>query len=50
MVTTLSTFSYDLKDWNKSVYSHITFQKKIVVKVLTRIQKIMDLSGSNRLA
>ncbi|KAH1031752.1 hypothetical protein J1N35_043926 [Gossypium stocksii] len=50
MSDTLSTLSRGLKDWNKSIYGHITSRKKFLVKELTRIQKLIDFLGSNRLA
>lgn len=42
MSDTLSMFSRDLKNWNKSVYDHITYRKRFLIKELTKIQKIMD--------
>ncbi|KAG8493637.1 hypothetical protein CXB51_011699 [Gossypium anomalum] len=50
MTDTLTTFTHDLKEWNKSIYDHITSRKKLLVKELTKIQRIMDFSSSNCLA
>ncbi|KAG8498856.1 hypothetical protein CXB51_005701 [Gossypium anomalum] len=50
MTNPLTMFTHDLKEWNKSVYGHISARKKILVKELTKIQRIIDCSGSNRLA
>ncbi|KAL1165083.1 hypothetical protein V6Z11_A06G108100 [Gossypium hirsutum] len=43
-------FTRELMDWNKMVYRHITTRKRSLIKELTKIQKFMDFSGSNRLA
>ncbi|KAG8472412.1 hypothetical protein CXB51_034210 [Gossypium anomalum] len=49
MSNSLSMFTRDLKNWNKTVYGHITSQKRFLIDELTRVQKIMDFSGTNQL-
>ncbi|KAL1175985.1 hypothetical protein V6Z11_A04G127600, partial [Gossypium hirsutum] len=46
----LSMFTRDLKNWNKTVYGHIISCKRFLIDKLTRIQEIMDFSGTNQLA
>ncbi|KAL1127560.1 hypothetical protein V6Z11_A13G186900 [Gossypium hirsutum] len=45
-----SNLSRNFKDWNKTVYGHITCRKKFLVKELSKTQKIIDFFGSNCLA
>ncbi|KAH1032169.1 hypothetical protein J1N35_044343 [Gossypium stocksii] len=49
MLDTLSTFTPNLKEWNKLVYGYITSRKRVLIKEFTRIQKLMDFSGTNHL-
>ncbi|KAL1156476.1 hypothetical protein V6Z11_A08G094900 [Gossypium hirsutum] len=50
MSISLSMFTRDFKNWNTTIYGHITSHKRSLIKELTTIQKIMDFSGSNWLA
>lgn len=40
MSSTLGELSRNLKDWNKSVYGHITSRKKLLIKELSKIQEL----------
>ncbi|KAA3452514.1 reverse transcriptase like protein [Gossypium australe] len=46
----LSKFTNNLKEWNKSIYGHITMQKENLINKLGDIQRRMDIYGSNQLA
>lgn len=50
MMATFGDFSRDFKEWNKSVNGHITSRKRLLTKKLAKIQRIIDFTGSNRLA
>ncbi|KAH1063505.1 hypothetical protein J1N35_028492 [Gossypium stocksii] len=50
MSISLNTLSRDLKDWNNRVYGYISSRKRLLLNELTRFQKIIDFTGSNRLA
>ncbi|KAH1121546.1 hypothetical protein J1N35_004706 [Gossypium stocksii] len=49
MFDTLGKFTHNLKEWNKSVYGHITARKRFLVNKLANVQWKIDLSGSNYL-
>ncbi|KAA3479433.1 Retrovirus-related Pol polyprotein LINE-1 [Gossypium australe] len=50
MSVSLDKFIGDLKEWNKTIYDHITTRKRNLIHKLSTVQKKMCLLGANHLA
>lgn len=50
LLDSLEKLVESLKEWNKSIYSHIISQKKNLMHKFTTIRKQMHFSSSNHLA
>lgn len=49
MASSLSNFTSQVKEWNRSVYEFTGSRKKTLIKSLLNIQKALDKSNSDRL-